>query len=268
MYLNPAKTGDLEGYLVNVQQRNQWPKLNDGGDKITNVGIQKSIEKYNSGVGVNFLHENTSKTFFNTQLGVLLAKRFTISENFELGLGTNLEMRQSRIDIDNLTFGSDSGNVNSTVTNFNFTLGVDFKVFNLNFGYKSANLNQPNISFFDSENKLPIRHQFYALYKYQLNDKVIIKPIINFINQKSFSHLMFATSAIYKNANITMGIRNNDIAAFIIGTGFKLKRVGLQYTYDYNFGNVSNSFTGGTHEIGFHFRFGSKNGYEDDFSAY
>lgn len=159
MYLNPAKTGALNGWTTNLHYRNQWPNLNSGGYQTANVGVQKSLQKYNSGIGINVINDNASNTIFTTQLGLLFAKRINITDHLELGLGANLEYIEKTLDLTTLTFGdmidsrlgfqysTSETAISSSATNINLSLGADFRFFNFDFGYTSSNINRPNFSF-------------------------------------------------------------------------------------------------------------------------
>lgn len=104
------------------------------------------------------------------------------------------------------------------------------------------------------------------MYKYNLNEKITLKPAVIYQNQSNFNTALFTLTAKYKFINMTVGIRNDD--AMIFGGGVGFNRIRLQYTYDLTISSLSDANLGDAHEIGLVFRFGSKSGYDDYQGAY
>ena len=78
--------------------------------------------------------------------------------------------------------------------------------------------------------------------------------------QDDFNSILYGISSQYKFVNSFVGYRNQD--SFIGGIGVNLNRLKVQYSYDLTTSTLSNQ-TGGSHELGVVFRFGSKEGYDD-----
>ncbi len=79
--------------------------------------------------------------------------------------------------------------------------------------------------------------------------KFILSPTLLYTQQQDFRMLMPGIMAKYKFISLGVSYRNND--AFITTVAFQNKYVRLGYSYDYTVSKLTNSVTGGSHEIGF-----------------
>lgn len=277
MNLNPARVGTMSGWVSNIQNRNQWVDTNGGGFHTLNLGIQKSIDKYNSGIGLNINYDRAGESLQTYQLGLVIAKRIQLKENFRIGLGLNTEITQKYLATERLTFSdnidpndgftssSEPMTLASSVTVLNLSSGVDIQFFKLNLGYSLFNLNRPNLSFGEGVSRWPIRHALYSKYEFEIDDNSAVVPMILFQTQGDFNQVNFCVNYRYKWLNVLAGYRNED--AIIVGTGVGSKRLRFQYSYDITIGKLAGA-TGGAHELGLIFRFGSKTGYDDYNGAY
>ena len=272
MYLNPALTGSLVGWQSSIQYRNQWPGLD--GYVTSNFGVQKQLTKFNTGLGIKLLNDQAGDGTINTVgMGMNYSRGILVNKNVQFRIGTEVEFREKSINFSSLNFGDEIDNrfgfipikedfdTNNIKYYLNFGIGTDLKVFQGNFGFALNNFFTPNESFTDSvQSPLPRRYTTYITYPAYSNDVVSVTPIVMYQKQQNFQQLQIATATRYKLVTVYVGYRIQD--AFITGIGLALKRLKVQYSYDLTVSKLSNT-TGGSHEFGILFRFGSKEGYDD-----
>lgn len=271
MYLNPALTGKDMGWQTNLQYRHQWPKI--GLWSTTNFGVQKQLTKYNAGLGFTIMNDVTGEGTINTSYaGFNYARFFNFSDDFNVSLGAKGELIGKSVAWEKLTFGDQidarygfvvptTSEVPASFINYvNFSLGTDLCFRNTNIGLVVFNLLEPNESFFGDYHGLPRRYRIYGSHKFKLNEKTSLIPVVNYKYQGSFYSLVSGLNAQYDFVNVFFGRRTED--AIIYGVGVNFKRLKVQYSYDQTISELS-GYTGGSHEFGLIFRFGSKEGYED-----
>jgi type IX secretion system PorP/SprF family membrane protein len=272
MYLNPALTGSIVGWQSSIQYRNQWPAIN--GYVTSNFGVQKQLTKFNTGLGIKLLNDQAGDATINTVgIGMNYSKGIILNKNVQFRIGAEVEFREKSIDFSSLNFGDEIDNrfgfipikenleINNITSYLNFGCGTDLKVFKGNFGFALNNVFAPNESFTDSvQSPLPRRYTTYITYPAYSNDVVSVTPIVMYQKQKDAQQIHFGLATKYKIVSFYAGYRNQD--ALISGIGLALKRLKIQYSYDLTVSKLLNE-TGGSHEIGVLFRFGSKDGYDD-----
>lgn len=272
MYLNPALTGSLMGWQTNLQYRNQWPSIS--AFQTYNFGVQKQITKYKTGLGLTVMNDFAGDGVINTTYaGLNYSRKFKLSESTKLSIGAKVELINKAIDWGVLTFGdmidsrfgfvgsSDSPEVASSIKSPNFTMGADLKVLKGNFGLLVANIFEPNQAFFEVKSNLPRRYGVYGSYKFDIIEHLALSPMFNGNVQSSFETFVLGLNTQYRFLNCFLGYRTQD--ALIYGLGFNLNRLKIQYSYDQTISDLSNA-NFSSHEFGIIFRFGSKDGYEDD----
>lgn len=273
MYFNPALTGNVMGWQSSMQWRNQWPAID--GYITSNIAVQKQLTKFNTGLGVKILNDQAGGGTINTAgVGLNYSRGITINKNVQFRIGSEVEFREKSIDLSSINFGNDidprfgfipikeDDGLNNIKSYFNFGIGSDVKVFKGSCGFVMNNVFTPNEAFTDSfQSPLPRKYTTYITYPIYSNDVVSFTPILMYQKQQSFQQLQIATATRYKLVTVYVGYRNQD--AFISGIGLAMKRLKIQYSYDLTVSKLSNA-TGGSHELGILFRFGSKEGYDDD----
>ena len=272
MYLNPALTGNVMGWQSSMQWRNQWPSID--GYVTSNIGVQKQLTKFNTGLGIKILNDQAGNGTINTTaMGLNYSRGIAINKNVQFRIGSEVEFRQKSIDLSSMSFGDDidnrygfnpikEGDITNNNSYVNFGIGSDIKVFKGGCGFVMNNVFAPNEAFTDSfKSPLPRKYTTYITYPVYSNDVVSLTPILMYQKQQDFQQLQIATATRYKIVTFYVGYRNQD--AFISGIGLAMKRLKIQYSYDLT---VPKSLitTGGSHELGILFRFGSKDGYDDD----
>ena len=128
-------------------------------------------------------------------------------------------------------------------------------------GFSCANINKPNDGIINKlSSSIPRRFTTYLLYPIDVYQTVKFYLILVYAIQSEFNFILYGISSQYKFVNSFVGYRNKD--SFIGGIGINLNRLKVQYSFDLTSLTLNNS-TGGSHELGVVFRFGSKEGYED-----
>ena len=266
MYLNPASVGNLKSWTVNYQFRNQWPKIS--GLYVTNsLGVQYGFNKTVKGLGVAILNDVAgSGAITSTDLSVPLAFGFNIKDKVDLSIGIQASFLQKSVDWSRLSFGDmidnklgfvvpskDSVHTN-TVSNVDFSIGMEVEISKLKVGVVGAHFLEPNESFTaGSESKLPFKFSSYLNYDIALGSVLKITPSLLYYQQRDFNTLVIATTTSYKFVKIMFGYRVDDAAIF--GLAFTTKRLDIGYSYDLTTSKLTNN-TGGSHEFGVRFRFG------------
>ena len=287
MFLNPALTGELKGWLINGHFRSQ--SYGFAGNSIASVvGIQKQISKYSTGLGLTLLNESFGPETFG-HAGLNMSKILGKKDTFQIALGLKIDFGQSNNSLpQSLIFGDQIDNqygfinptnelalIPSKVNYLNTTTGIDFKIFKGNLGFSFANINKPKTGYnnYNTEIYLPRRLTNYFSYSFILNESVQFHPIVVYTFQNDINSILYGVSSQYKFINTFIGYRDYD--TFISGIGINLNRLKFQYSFDLKQStqetqsillpqqSANMTETLASHELGIIFRFGSKNGFED-----
>lgn len=275
MYLNPALAGELKGFGVNTNYRNQWPNIS--GNYVTSlIGIQKRFNKIGLGTGINFIHDNAANGMLLTSgIGIVVSKWFKINEKTGISWGLNSSFYNKYIDINSLTSGdqidaklgftgsNSDPNLNSTTNYFNFSTGFLLKYPVGNTGIVVSNFNQPNQSFYTGGlSRLPARFTLHNTTDYTLNKTLGIKlshTVIANYQADFFSLITYATTQ-YKWVKVCAGYSLQN--SIITGAGVSFPQFSINYIYETTISSLTNA-TGGAHEVALNFRFGNKKDYSD-----
>jgi len=261
MYLNPALTGELKGFVANAQYRNQWP--NAAGSYITNLyGLQKRFDKIGLGTGLSFIGDNGGNgTVYTSGIGLVVSKWFKINDKLALAWGLNSSFYNKVIDLSKLNFSNDIPK--DQVSFVNFSSGLLLKYSLGNTGIALSNFTQPNESFFEKvTSRLPIRFTIHNTTNYTLIKSLDFKlahTIVYHVQGGSYSLNTYFTPQ-FKWIKLCFGYSFNN--SIIAGGGVSFPRFSLAYIYEPVTSALSQT-TGGSHEASLSFRFGNKKEYGD-----
>jgi type IX secretion system PorP/SprF family membrane protein len=214
--LNPAFTGNNQcNYRVSALGRNQWMGLSgvtsyQSGTVAADFNIGANTDYKGSFWGVGLMttaDRSGDNKYYNNSALISLAYHFRFGEDAEnlLSFGMQGGVAQRSFLPNNLTFDDQidyyGRKVRSTSESFvtDNKLYPDFNVgalvtlnpnesFNFYAGASVYHLIQPNISFTESEYKLPARINVHSGAKFTFNDKLIIAPSLLFQYQKNFNY--------------------------------------------------------------------------------
>lgn len=247
MFLNPALTGVVDAnFRVHAQYRNQWrtvafkpyntalisfdaPKGKWGfGGQIMNM--RAGIGNYNVLQGLLSLSYAVSldkKRFNNISFGLQAG---ATQKRVEAGLYTfdNQYSNQNGGSFDNSLPSGESFNRQSFVTP---QLNAGFMYFNskqqarLNpfLGYSVFNLSNPKETYYNTTNRLPIRHYAHAGVRINITELFYVLPKVLIMMQKNASEQLYSVDAGYffkeQEFYLLAGVnyRVNDASVFYIG---------------------------------------------------
>lgn len=259
-YLNPAFTGTSKSLRTGLSYRNQWPGIT-GSYVTTNISVDQYLGKW-GGVGVTYVHDLAGAALKTNSLYLDYAYQINIGEESVLSLGVEIGYIQKNLDWSKLTFGHmidprhgfvyPTANLPIGHKRSNIDLGAGVLYYNkfLFAGYGLHHINQPNLSFYVGESKLPMLHSFYAGGMINIGE-FTVSPQVDFKAQGSFQSLIGIVKANYKWITFGTGLRSKD--AFVGYLGVTSKRIKMEYSYDYTVSKLS-SDNGGSHEISLQLR--------------
>jgi len=301
LQLNPALAGIVYAPNFSINYRNQWPSLNSAYQTYA-VSYDQFFRDYNSGVGIYVQSDNAGNGIIRTnKASVAYSYRVRVSSSWELRLGIEAGMLQTRLDWSKLVFpdqldpqfgavspgGTPIPSEENQPDDLNktyFDIGAGGLVYNENFyvGFTMKHLNTPGQRYLAIDdnlaNGLPIRWSVHVGGEFDINMgnnrfwRPFISPNAMFVSQGASRQLNIGTfigfgqvygGVWYRHANL-----NPD--AIIGAFGFKSSRFRITYSYDATISKLSLS-SGGSHEIGVGITLDDKNReskYNDCFSIF
>jgi type IX secretion system PorP/SprF family membrane protein len=239
--MNPALTGAHSGsYRIMTGYRNQWSRsleapftmMSVAGDLRFNLSNKGSFSAGNDqvAVGLLFLSERIGVYDNNTnQIGLSAAYHKLLSKatNQYLSAGLQLGLGIKGVNYEDLTFADEFNGVNgytnpteevlpnNNVAYGDLGLGLHYSISptkksNYYLGFSLLHFNQPNISYFDSDNRFPDE---YAGFKYPakwsfhgggsmpIGEVTKIEPRIVFFSQGEFSSATIGSALRYEFIN-------------------------------------------------------------------
>ncbi|MEZ4721904.1 MAG: PorP/SprF family type IX secretion system membrane protein [Flavobacteriales bacterium] len=243
--LFPELTGWHGGIQMNAGYRNQWP-----GIATTNVGYAIGVDGYvhsiRSGIGINANHYQVGSAIQNSNyVDLNVAPKIQLGD--QLVVSPALSVRIGQISIDWSQFGPSMNPISSSINYLSFGAGVGL-IRNQTFILAhTANLNQPNISFFaSSESRIPRTYQLLAGRNFMLGS-FTLTPSCSYQRMSSFNYLNITFNAQYKS--IYAGIRYAYNNAIGVAAGYEIEeRLRLSYSYDY-YTSILGLSNAGSHEL-------------------
>lgn len=275
---SPSSIGDFDGeYRFHGNYRNQWssvtvPFTTFSGMLESNT-FDNYIKGFSSAAGLVYDVSGDSK-FSTTHLNLGLGYKVDLPDsNGVFRFGFLPTATQKKIDVNALKFDNQyngyyfDGNL-STGENlprlsrwyFDFALGAEYsKYINDKFKLRSSfavyNILSPQQSFFNNNDiRLDRRYSFQVNAAYQLSEKVLIKPGIQFSNQGMYYSVNFGgiveydlSKTIYFKQMIFAGayFRAVDSGDLIVGLNYEDWKVGVSYDINYSGLVPASNYRGG-----------------------
>ena len=268
LYLNPALAGQFDGkYRIHGHYRTQWGSVSSKSFKTAAISYDMPLnEKF--AFGAQILNRRAGAGDYN-DLGILLtgSYSFTVDENkmHKFSLGLQAGMIQKSVDFDKLYFESQYTTANGGTFDQNLPTGENFGgstfwIPDVNAGFvyyygkdqirvnpfigaSVFHLTQPKETFYNSDNKLPLRYKAHAGAKVNISEKIQLMPKVLFMRQKNAQELNYGLMAHYHLGStgviVLLGptLRSSD--AFILEGGAKFGNYEAKVSYDFNTSSLS-----------------------------
>jgi type IX secretion system PorP/SprF family membrane protein len=280
MFTNPALTGLVDApWRIHAQYRNQWKAvafkpyntaLLSFDAPVKNWGLGAQIIEMRAGIG----NYNVFQFMASAAYDIALDK----NKYHQISMGVQAGFTQKSVDFGKLTFDNQyttagGGSFDKSISSnenvdqrsmilFQANAGFLYYFAKENsrldpfLGYSVFNLTQPNESFFEEKNKLPIRHYVHGGVRINVNNKLFLIPksILMFqTNAREQTYSLDVDYFLEKQNMFLLGgftYRNKDAAIVYLGIRFQqyIAKVG----YDVNTSSLKNvSRNRGAFEISF-----------------
>ena len=280
VYLSPSFAGGNGESRVILNFRDQWPKL--PGDYITYaLSIDHYLEKYNSGVGLLVLRDETAGGLINmTNIGLNYNYNFNISRDWRLCPGIQVYYFMKKLDYNKLVFSDQISRDFTSPVSIEFerlsTLPpvghLDITTSLLAYsdlywaGFTLDHLLTMNSFLREGGGYLPLRFSFYGGGRYVISGrtrtqvKESISAGFNFMYQDRYKYLDLG--AYYTRLPMQFGLwyrgipifpDNPNNGAITLQVGYNISNITISYSYDYTISRLMTK-TGGAHEISFSFQ--------------
>lgn len=280
LYLNPAMTGAFQGdWRLHAQYRTQWKAVNFKPYTSALVSYDVSHKKWGFGAQLsNFRAGIGNYNAFQGSLSAAYTTSIDRHKNHNLSFGVQAGLTQKTLEYQLLTFNNQyttnhGGEFNTSLSsNENFggqslivpvaNAGILYffakqeSRINPFIGVSAFNLTQPQETFFDFDNRLPIRYYAHVGTRINLTETFYLLPKALYMRQKEFQELTLAVDAGYylKGSDLYLlgGViyRNRDAAIAYLGA--KMDQFILKVGYDINVSSLTTASSGrGGFEVSF-----------------
>ncbi|MCW3083576.1 MAG: hypothetical protein JWP12_942 [Bacteroidetes bacterium] len=280
MFLNPAMTGMFDGkFRIEAHYRTQWAAVATKPFTTTGISFDMPIKKF--GVGVQIMNYRAGAGQFNV-LSALVSVAYDIvidkAKNHHFALGIQGGIVYKSFDINKLTFGNqytplNGGDFdmnlptnevlqNSTILTHDINAGALYYFAKENVrinpfvGFSAFHLTQPQESFYDNGNKLPVRYYAHGGLKINVNEKIQLLPKAIYMHEVNDNEWTATLLLHYflKDADtyLIFGPTYRSKDAGIIEAGIKKGQYTCRISYDIN---TSSLQTVSNHRGGFEISF-------------
>jgi type IX secretion system PorP/SprF family membrane protein len=260
--LNPALTGRFDGqHRVHLHYRNQWSAIATRPFTTGLASYDRAFEKWSFGGQFANFQAGAGRYMVNS---LLLSASYNValdkSSAHQLSMGIQAGGAQKSLNFNNLTFGNqyselNGGGFDPSIANGELGGRESFFIPDVNFGmlYYFAeeqhllnpfigvslfHLNRPKESFYDQDNKLPMRFVVHGGTKVNLTDRIQLLPKVMFMGEKKAEEITTTLLLHYylpnSDAFLLFGptYRNRDAALF--EAGLKYGNFIYRVSYDIN----------------------------------
>lgn len=262
LFLNPAMTGMFDGkFRIHAHYRTQWAAVASKPFTTTGISFDMPLKKF--GVGVQIMDYRAGAGNFNV-LSALLSVGYDVvfdkAKNHHLALGIQGGIVHKSVDMNKLTFGNqytyaDNGSFDMNVPSGETFSNTSILTHDVNAGflyyYAKENvrvnpfigvsvfhLTQPNESFYDVNNKLPIRYYVHGGLKINVNEKIQLLPkgiYMKEVNATEYTATLLLHYYLKDNDTyLIFGPTYRSKDAGIIEAGIKKGQYTARVSYDIN----------------------------------
>lgn len=276
LYLNPALAGSTECGRLGLNYRSQYPSLSKA--YVTyNIAYDQSLPGMNSGIGFIVMSDAQGDgALVRNSISAIYAYKLQVSNPVLISFGVKGGYYQEYLNWDKLTFGDQinptTGNIspttlesppiNDNISVIDFSAGAVMSYLDqFFFGVAVDHINQPSLSFYDNDSKLPMKIAFHGGAIINASEgglgnasggDVVIQPNLLYMQQENFRQLN--VGLYVKKYPFVLGswfrhnFENPDAVVALIGITYNNFRVG--YSYDFTVSQMGGQ-AGGAHEISF-----------------
>jgi type IX secretion system PorP/SprF family membrane protein len=261
MFLNPAMTGMFDGkYRIHAHYRTQWAAVASKPFTTTGISFDMPVKKF--GVGVQIMDYRAgagSYNVFSALLSIGYDIVFDENKNHHLAVGIQGGLVHKTVDLNKLTFGNQyttAGNgtfdsnlpsgemlANPRILNHDINAGFLYYYSKENvrvnpfIGFSAFHLTQPKESFYETNNRLPLRYYVHGGLKINVNEKIQLLPKGIYMRESNASEYT-ATLLLHYYLNddtyLIFGPTYRSHDAGIIEAGIKKGPYTCRLSYDIN----------------------------------
>ncbi|MBN1415330.1 MAG: PorP/SprF family type IX secretion system membrane protein [Bacteroidales bacterium] len=265
LYLNPAEAGNFNGdWRIAGNYRNQWSSLAVPFHTAA-IAFEKKffLLHQDFSAGAVFINDESGAVALSVnKLYGSLGFRKSINRNiFHVGLQLGYVFKSLNLDKVTLPgqFNRDLGifdaqrpsgeaNMGERTSNLDLNAGVmwkrKIKRFEPEIGLSLSHLNYPNESFYDDNQKLPIRSTVHATLKANLGEAVYLQPALLYMNHKGSNETIagfnagfnvFGRKSAVKELMAGVYLRNGFLSnsdAIAVLAGATIGRIDFAFCYD------------------------------------
>lgn len=256
LYLNPALTGSTGAGRFASLFRDQWPGLRDGiysgGFTTYYASYDHYIKKCNSGLGFSYIHDQLGSYQANDHFGLSFAYPLYMNERkLKLTPGIGGSFVLNKLNLDKVILFDPTENITPDITYLDLVAGIQVTSSRLNLGIILDHITQPDISFIEgSKSRLPMKFSGILDYTFgNISEEKSFKVNVGaYYTQQSESDAVSGNIVLsWWRMRLGLAYRGED--AFIIKAGYEGNIFHLRYSYDITASELTNSETGGTHEV-------------------
>ncbi len=272
--LNPAMTGVFDAdFRLHVQYRTQWKAVNFKPYKSMLAAFDMPIKNTKWSIGFQLSNFRAGAGNFNTMQGLVSTSYNTALDKMKkhgLTFGVQAGVMQKSLEYQLLSFNNQYSFYNggyfdqTTPSNESFgaervwtpvvNAGIMYYYakqqarFNPFIGVSAFNLLHPKESYFDQDNRLPIRTYVHAGTRINITETIYLIPKVLLQFQKQFMEQTVALDLGYylKGSDIYLlgGVVHRIKDAMVVNAGIKLQNFILKAGYDINVSRLSTASTG------------------------
>jgi type IX secretion system PorP/SprF family membrane protein len=261
MFLNPAMTGMFDGkYRIHGHYRTQWAAVATKPFTTTGISFDMPIKKF--GAGLQVMNYRAGAGNFNV-LSVLLSMGYDVvldkNRDHHIALGVQGGIVHKSFDVNKLTFGNQYTTTNQGSFDSNLPSGETFTNtsilthdINAGFlyyyakenirvnpfiGFSAFHLTQPTESFYEVNNKLPIRYYIHGGLKINVNEKIQLLPkgiYMREVNASEYTATLLLHYYLKDDTYLIFGPTYRSKDAGIIEAGLKKGQYTCRVSYDIN----------------------------------
>jgi type IX secretion system PorP/SprF family membrane protein len=274
LVLNPAFAGSTHQTRGILHQRLQWMGL-DAQFRTSSISLDHFFAKQKSGIGLLLLHDVQGQSYIsNSTIQLNYAYELSISKKLSLRAGINAAYQSRSLNYQVLSFPdqyNNSGLVSTTSAENNIQnkknildINTGLLLYSNHFWISLAvdHITQPNTSFLNEKNNLPIKTGIAGGYRFSLTQDSKAKrwliPTFYYKSQGKSDQLDIGTYLLYDSWMTGVWYRgipfkkydqmqNNE--SMVVLLGYKYKSWSLAYSYDITVSTLNNARSGGSHEI-------------------
>jgi len=280
LYLSPSFAGSSGLTRLIMNFRDQWPKL--PGDYVTfSLSLDHYLEKYNSGIGLLILRDQTAGGIFNTSnIGLNYNYNFNITRNWKLSPGIQVYYYLKNIDYNKLIFSDQISRdlISPTsielerlltikpVRHLDVTTSLLAYSDNMWAGFTLDHMLSMNRSLKEEGVYLPLRLSVFGGAKYFISgrrrdrNEKSVSGAFNLMLQDKYKYLDLGTYYTLSSMQFGLWYRgipvfasNPNAGALTFQFGYKTDRFAIGYSYDYTVSTLMTK-TGGAHEVSVAFK--------------